>query len=486
MIAFRPRGITAIAGDRKAGVAVMASILLSSFVGVTGTVIDISHVIYAKKMLQTATDSAALAGAQDINSATLPAGTAITTATTYSATSGNKNAQAHYAASMASGYPQLKCLTSTGVSCTGSDSANAIVVKQTAEVPLYFASLFGFSVKSITATATAGAKGAGATLLDIMIVLDTTASMKSSDTTCGSGATRISCAEEGIQSLLTGLLPGTTANPVTQVGLMAFPPLASPSQAQYDYDCSGTTNPATAHYSAVTSVANSYESSTTVSSPTYLVLPLANDYLTSAATPTLNTSSSLVRAAGGGGASCTGGIQAPGGSGTFFADAVLAAKSYLSAKGRSNSTKVIIVMSDGDANSSYAPNTDVFSPTIPLNDTTRQCNNAITAANSATNAGMLVYTIAYGAPTSGCSTDTGSSAISPCDTLKHMASDYATNGSNSVMFYSNTAGATGSSACNAIAANTTAGGLTTIFRAIQHSVNALDGASPRLLSDSSL
>lgn len=51
---------------------------------------------------------------------------------------------------MATGYPQLKCLTSTGVSCTGPDSANAIVVKQQATVPLIFGKVFGMSSTTIT------------------------------------------------------------------------------------------------------------------------------------------------------------------------------------------------------------------------------------------------------------------------------------------------------------------------------------------------
>jgi hypothetical protein len=54
-----------------------------------------------------------------------------------------------------------------------------------------------------------------------------------------------------------------------------------------------------------------------------------------------------------------------------------------------------------------------------------QCHQAITAANYATATGTIVYTIAYGASSSGCSTDAGGLAISPCNTLQQMASGWS-------------------------------------------------------------
>jgi Putative Tad-like Flp pilus-assembly len=106
--------------------------------GFTGLAVDVGYVYYAVAKLQAA---AALAGAQDINASA--GGTAIATATSYSAVAGKKNAGAALTATMASGYPKLKCLTSTGVSCTGPDSANAIQVKQQATLPLYFGQVLG-------------------------------------------------------------------------------------------------------------------------------------------------------------------------------------------------------------------------------------------------------------------------------------------------------------------------------------------------------
>ena len=57
---------------------------------------------------------------------------------------------------MISGYPQLKCSSSTGVSCTGADNANAIVVKQQAVVPMWFAQILGIPNMTVSATSHGG------------------------------------------------------------------------------------------------------------------------------------------------------------------------------------------------------------------------------------------------------------------------------------------------------------------------------------------
>src|SRR5208283_2013706 len=115
-----------------------------------GFVIDLGHVMYVQKHLQASADAAALAGARELNCCTTSI--AASTATAYSAawtsstTKGsNKNIDNNLYVQMASGYPKLKCFTSTGISCTGPDNANGIVIQQTATVPMWFASIFGIS-----------------------------------------------------------------------------------------------------------------------------------------------------------------------------------------------------------------------------------------------------------------------------------------------------------------------------------------------------
>ena len=60
---------------------------------------------------------------------------------------GNLNAASNITVTMASGYPVLKCFTSTGVTCvsgmSGRPSANGIQVKQQATVPTFFGNAIG-------------------------------------------------------------------------------------------------------------------------------------------------------------------------------------------------------------------------------------------------------------------------------------------------------------------------------------------------------
>jgi Flp pilus assembly protein TadG len=439
--------------DQSGAVGVLVGIFLLVLIGFGGIVVDLGYLFYAHRALQTATDMAALAGAQDINVGS--GGTATATATAYSAVAGQKNANSNITAAMASGYPLLRCLTSTGISCSGPDSANAIVVQEQADVPLFFARVLGFNSWQITATATAGARGGQVLPLDVMVILDTTASMNNADTSCSiSGATRLDCALAGVRTLLSGLWPcaqnlsncgavtsGNVANPVDEVGLMVFPGVTNASQLAYEYDCSSSA-PAIATYAA---------------SPVYQIVPLSSEYRSSD-TAALNTGSNLVKAARGGASGCAQGLAAVGGMGTYYADAITAAQTTLTTSGRADTQKVIILLSDGDANAN--------SSKMPAGKTTNQCHEAITAAQAATAAGTWVYSVAYGASTSGsCSTD--SPAISACSTMQQIASD-------SSKFFSDTTG--GTSSCTSAAHSIS--DLNQIFQYI-----GIDASRPRLLPD---
>jgi len=163
--------------NRRGSVAIMTAGILTGAAGLTALSVDVANVARAQRQLQNTADLAAMAGAANIT-----AGTAIATANSYSAAASDKNASTGLTVTMASGYPMLKCFTSTGVPCSGgSSSGNAIVVQQQATVPLYFAPIFGINTASISATSTAGAGGGKPNALDVMIILDTTASMNSPD-----------------------------------------------------------------------------------------------------------------------------------------------------------------------------------------------------------------------------------------------------------------------------------------------------------------
>lgn len=408
-----------ICSDQRGTVAIMAGFAIAAFTGFSAIVVDVGYLYHAQRVLQDSADAAARAGAQDINCCSSTPGKAITTATSYSAVSGGKNADPNVTATMTSGYPQLKCFTSTGVSCSGPDNANGIVVKQQASVPTFFGKALGIDSVQISATSTAGSQGGTGHPADVEIIVDTTGSMNSSDSSCSiSGATREDCAFAGVRALLTGLTPA-----YAHVGIMVFPGVTAVSEVSKDYDCNASPTPAIAKYSQ-----------TVPTTPVYQIIPLASDYKTS--TGALNTASNLVKAARGGPSGCTQGISAVGGVGSFYADVVTAAQQDLVTNGRANVTRMIIFLSDGSAGAS--------SSNMPAAKLNNQCQEAITAAVAATAAGTKVYTIAYGASTSTtsstCTTD--SPAISACSTLQQMASD-------SAKFYSDTTG--GTSTCTSAA-----------------------------------
>lgn len=376
---------------------VMAMVVI---VGSTAYVIDLGNVYNAHRVLQASTDAAALAGASEVNCCTTQPGKALATASNFSAVSGARNASARMTATMAPGYPQFRCLTTTAVDCTGSDSANAIVVKQNASVPMNFARILGISSMNISATATAAAKAGPPIPIDVMIVLDTTGSMNTVDANCSVvAASRITCAKAGVLTLMTALKPS-----VASVGLMVFPGMATASEAAKNYDCS-TSTPAIVKYS------NS-------PAPVYSVLGLSNTYAStgSGGAITIDNTSNLVKAVGGGATGCKQGLSAVGGFGTYFADAITAAQAALVSTGRPGVRKVMIILSDGDSGSPSA-----YVGAAKYNN---QCHQAINAAQAAAAAGTWVYSIAYGAPTSAtgsCPTDLP--RISGCSTMQQIAID---------------------------------------------------------------
>jgi len=442
---------------RSRGQAMVA--MLGAVVGllaVAGLAVDMGHVYYAYQQLLASTQISALAGAEVLMTGT--ATSAISEATTYSAVSGDKNAISGLSnVTMVSGYPKVKCLSSIGTICTAYPSGdNAIAVSQTASVPTIFLGAIGIKSIPITVTATAAAAGGAGGPYNVAIILDTTASMNNTDSDSQCNSSRLACAEAGIQTLLQTLSPcaagltscGTAStetitsganvpNPVDEVGLYVFPGLTSSSYVTDDYVCP-TSNPPTSHYN---------------SSPVYQIIPFSSNYRTSDSATTLNSSADLVIAVGGG--SCSG-MKAPGGQGTFYAGVIDAAQAALVANARTNTKNVMIILSDGDANASASQMSNTNSP-YPQ---TQQCHQAITEAQKAATAGTIVYSVAYGATSSGCSTDT-SPTITPCQTMEQIAS-------SSQNFFSDYTATGGSSSCVSAARPTS--NLNQIFQQIGQSL----------------
>lgn len=97
--------------------------------------------------------------------------------------------------------------------------------------------------------------------------------------------------------------------------------------------------------------------------------------------------------------SCEYGLEDPGGAGTNYAAAIYAAQNALVAQAASRPTaqKVIILLSDGQANTESG---------LPYSPDTDPCQQGVAAAENAESAGTWVFTIAYGSTApGGCDDD---------------------------------------------------------------------------------
>lgn len=457
-----------------------------AFVGLAGVSVEAGHGYYAYQKLVASTNAAALAGAQGMPDTTA--------ATNYvnaysSATVGGvvgKNANPMFTGVTVT--PTFQCLstvsTSLNVSCEtstgGSGGSNALKVVQTAQVPTWFGGMFGIPTFRISATATAAMRGGTASNWNIAIILDTTGSMSNRDSGTQCSGTQISCALLGVQALLKDLYPcalGQTCSSSSSayaddVSLYVFPPvLATTADKDYGNGSCPTSAP-THEYYEVPNLPTSGTPATALW--TYQIVPYSSDYRTSDAATSLNTGSDIVIASGAAGCA---GITAPGGAGTYYAQVIDQAQSDLAAQQTSNpgSRNAMIILSDGDATatvSTSSSGTYVYSSTtsggrnptttytyisstsdlqpsaanglngIPANNPNSyaypsangECGQAVVAAQSAATAGTTVYTIGYGAETSGCTSDSPYSASvttnggswapgnSPCKALAAMAS----------------------------------------------------------------
>ncbi len=403
----------------------LVAIAFVALLGMAGAAIDVGHVFYCNRALQSAVDAAALAGGGAMRTAG-SSSAVIAAATSYSAVPGSVNAQASLPnVTMSSGFPALKCLTtlqSQGIACTGAVPYNAIQIQEQAVVPMYFAALFGVRTMTVTVSATAASRGGAPSPYNVAVLIDTTLSMNFPDADCGN--TQIACAMNGVQVLLQSLSPcaaslssctianGVASSSVDRVALFAFPNVSS-STASLDTTCTtpvptptsqnrywsmvqngltinfvmpmsptGSTPvtpwsslPQAMAYSFPAAGASSYVPAQsnyatypmTTGTATYQITNFLSDYRTSNLTKSLNANSSLVQAVGGV-IGC--GSMAPpnydGVFGTYYAGVLYAAQAALAAQKAANpgSANVIIILSDGDATApqSNGSNTVMGSP----------------------------------------------------------------------------------------------------------------------------
>jgi len=486
-------------------------ITASTVMALAAASIETGHVYYAYQKLVASTNASVMAGAAAMPNTT----TATTYVTTYSAQSNGLNANpmltnvtatpTFKCFSTVSSSLNVPCQTSTG----GSGGYNGLAVTQTATVPLWFGGLVGMKQMIMSYTAEAAMAGGQNAPWNIAVIVDTTASMNDSDNGVQCTGTQITCALLGVQALLNDLYPcglgqncTTSTNYVDSVSLFVFPAVTG-TTASKDSTCP-TSNPTIVAYTFPDPPSNT----TLPAADTYQVVGFKNNYKTTDAATTLNQAAPIVIAAGDSGQSNCTGIQAPGGEGTYYAQVIYAAQTALAAQQASNpgSQNAIILLTDGDAtacasNANTAAgacntNSQLVASEGTLNGTGTKtsnptgyqsytypsalgmCGQAVLAAQSAANLGTAVYTIGYGAETSGgCASDhTYSASVStgggswgpgdqPCQAIAAMASAAAN-------FYSDDG-----HGCEATApSNQNLTKLTAIFRAIVDNMS-----SPRLI-----
>jgi len=437
--------------DEQGQVLPWVALMSVLFLGMAGLSVDLGHAYVCYRELQTSTDAATLAGAYAM--------------TLGSATSDSVQSEVYAFSSLASGAGttsgmganansnllnvqvptvSLSCVTNSNyvsVPCAASNTNdNVIQVTQTAQVPMYFIQAIKAlgaaspqTFMTLSATSTAAIQSGQNQALNLAIIIDTTASMKTQDNDANCGNTRIYCALQGVQTLLGSLSPCSTGSTSSnclsaydQVSLFTFPNIQA-QDASDDTSCP-TSNPAIPAYSAppIPSTTNTTWTAPTGSSPTYQVTGYTDNYsATNASNGGLNTSSALSIASGANTSKNCGGLQAPGGDGTYIAGSMYAAITSLQAAQAAapGSKSALILLTDGEASSSkFGSGFSTTGGTYP--STVQQCNQTVAAGQYATSLGITVYTVSYGASnnTSDCGTDTNP-PITPCAELAATASN---------------------------------------------------------------
>ncbi len=501
--------------NQKGQSAIVVMLTASTMMALSAASVESGHVYYAYQKLVASTNAAVMAGATAMPNTAM----AKTNVTQFSSQTGELNANAMLTNDVAT--PAFLCLstvsTSLDVPCQtstgGTGGYNSMSVTQSATVPLWFGGLIGMKQMNLSYTAEAAMAGGQNAPWNIAVIVDTTSSMNDSDSGDQCTGTQITCAKLGVQALLNDLYPcglgqDCTSTPtyVDSVSLFVFPAVTG-TTAPDDSTCPTSGNEANPTIVAYT-FPDPPSNTTLPTADTYQVTSFANNYKANDSATSLNQAAPIVIAAGDSGKSNCPGISAPGGEGTYYAQVIYAAQTALLSQQSSHpgSQNAIILLSDGDATacasnantSAGACNTksELVASEGMLNGTGTHtsnpngyqsfaypsalgmCGQAVLAAQAAATAGTTVYTIGYGAETSGgCASDhtysvsvgtnggSWSAGDQPCQALAAMAS-------SAVNFYSDDG-----QGCQATApSNQNLTKLTAIFRAIVDNMS-----SPRLI-----
>jgi len=415
-LSFVRRAITDQGGQTLPFVALMMTALL----GVAGLVVDVGHAYVIRGQLQNAANASALAAAGYVYYSSSATVNSATEADLYGGGTGGKNVYPWGTVTPVVSTRCVNMLMPKGSTCGSGSAANAVVVTNSTTVKTFFMGLLGVPTLTVRAMATASMQGstvgtAGAGTWNVAIIVDSTGSMATSDSNCGS-LTEFQCALSGAQALLessppcpSGVTTCSGADANIRMSLFAFPnvltavngalpvvngtavdsiaqeincsgspgeyntPSKQPIAAPYTLPAPGAVLPiygASGDEAAPSSYMTgleymTYKQTSTGSTwdATYQITPFLSDYFAATAASGLNSSSNLVKAVGYGTTkgclTYTLGIDGStgGGSGfgnTYFASSIYAAQSALNAEqALYGGNNAIIFLSDGQANASY-------------------------------------------------------------------------------------------------------------------------------------
>lgn len=355
-------------GDTKGQTLPLIVVFMLLLLVVCGMVLDIGNAYRVKTGLQASADAAAAAGADSLPNT----GNAYSAVQAFGSESGGKNPVR--GAGNVTISSVANCVTSTKF-C---DPANTVQVTESTAVPTAFLRVIGIDTIPITVHSQA-CSPCGGKPLDIMVVLDRTGSMQGE---------KLDDAKAGITAFL-----GTMDTGLDNVGLAVLPPATNTSAACAKPASDGS------NYDNVNAA--------------YVLVPLNNTYGTmNKGNITLNQNSQLMQTI-----NC---VQANGE--TAYATALDAANTELTKDGRPGVQKVIIILSDGAANTGPG----YLNKNSPYR--TQPCHTAINEAAAMKAAKVLMYSIAYDIGGDGndyCYADNGSQespAIKAAATLQQIAS----------------------------------------------------------------
>ena len=332
----------------------IVAVMMVGIIAMAGFAIDVGNLERVRAQMQSAADAAATAGASSLieNQADTPAAKNAAIKFGMDASGRNK----------IDGVDTKKVIQTVDVACDTQYSPcavttpNTVTVHESASVPTYFLSIFGFGDVAESVDAEACGPCAGPpTGHDIVLVLDHTGSMAADG---GGNQRKIDLLKSALlQGFMTGLNPSQD-----RVAMVVFPPNTadsgpcSPKDNGLDY----------------------YADSTR----TYLDRDFTTGYADATGAP--NPSSPLIQDIG---------CLAPAGR-TDYADPMAVAKSLLDKRGRAGVPKAVVMISDGAANqiddplcrTTRAYNFDCLSP----------CGAGIDVAKTLKDEGIKIYAVAYG------------------------------------------------------------------------------------------